>query len=143
MSYLVPLMIDSHHIRKEQKKKTLGGVTIKFTLPLFVCLKARLHMRFLSPRLNAIFFRRGCNFKIARVNHLRFRCDFRAIIAAIQRDTARFLMQPLKHGNFEQQIRIFRRRTRFVYISTRHWRILNCEKCIDGSYFVTVKERSR
>ena len=32
-------------------------------------------------------------------------------------------MQPMKHGNFEQQIRILRRRTRFVYIRHEFLRV--------------------
>ena len=38
--------------------------------PLYVAtsVKARLHRRFLSQQLNAIFAARSCNFKIARVN---------------------------------------------------------------------------
>ena len=33
-------------------------------------------MQFLSPQLNAILSHHSCNFQIARVNHLQFRCDF-------------------------------------------------------------------
>ena len=42
-------------------------------------LKARLHRRFLSRNSLQFLSRWSCNFKIARVNQLRFQCDFSAI----------------------------------------------------------------
>ena len=44
-------------------------------------LKARLHRRFLSRQLDAIFVALGCNFKIARVNQVRFLVQFVAAIS--------------------------------------------------------------
>ena len=50
---------------------------------LLGALKARLHRRFLSQQLNAIFVARSCNVKIACVNQLPFQCDFSQFIAAV------------------------------------------------------------